>query len=191
MVFEGENRCNDQNLQSLTFIRTDSTVNFDWKQGSPDTDKVGNDFFSVRWSGYVVPKYSEEYTFTTTSDDGVRLSVNGQQLINQWIPQSATPHEGKIRLEAGKAYAIKLEYFEEAGGSVAKLEWNSNSQTKEIIPEGQLFVNDPTKSLVDNPSDNNWGLANVKVGNYIENPAPQIGYIEVKLDKPFVLKVCT
>src|SRR5438477_489097 len=59
--------------------RVDPTVNFNWS-GSPATG-VGSDNFSVRWSGQLLPKVSGIYSFVTSSDDGVRLYVNGQKII--------------------------------------------------------------------------------------------------------------
>src|SRR5262245_53224841 len=57
--------------------RVDPTVDFEWGLGAP-IDGVEADTFSVRWSGQVQPRYSEQYTFFTVSDDGVRLWINGQ-----------------------------------------------------------------------------------------------------------------
>jgi glucose/arabinose dehydrogenase len=123
-------------------VRTDSTVNFDWANGSPDA-QIAPDTFSVRWTGQVQPLYTEDYTFFTTSDDGVRLFVNGQQVINKFFNQAATTHNGTaIRLEAGKKYDIRMDYFENAGKAVAKLGWQSARQASQIIPTSQLFSND-------------------------------------------------
>ena len=169
----------DKNLQNLAFTRTDSTVEFDWKEGSPDRDKVEDNDFSIRWSGYVQPKYSERYTFTTTSDDddGVRLWVNGESLIDELIRKSpataegSITFEGSITLEAGKAYPIKLEYLENSGNANVKLEWESASQERQIIPESQLFVdfytvdsneNQATVEIIDN--DN----ADIEFANKVE-----------------------
>src|SRR5262249_12032631 len=75
---------------ALALTRTDATVDFNWGGGSPD-QAVQADNFSVRWSGQVMAPVSGTYTFTTTTDDGVRLWVNGQLLVNNWIDQGATP----------------------------------------------------------------------------------------------------
>ena len=85
------------------------------------------------------PLYSETYTFTTLSDDGARLWVNGQQLINNWTVHPPTENSGTITLTAGQKYDLKLEYYEHTGGAVAKLSWSSASQTKAIIPQTQLY----------------------------------------------------
>ncbi len=73
---------NSVNLTNPALTRTDATVNFDWGTGAP-APGVGADGFSVRWSGLIEPAYTETYTFYTDSDDGVRLWVNGQLLIDQ------------------------------------------------------------------------------------------------------------
>jgi hypothetical protein len=83
---------------------------------------------------------TEEYTFYTQSDDGVRLWVNGQQVINNWTAHGSTENSGKIRLEAGKKYDLKMEYFNRSGGATAQLKWSSPSTAKQIIPESQLYA---------------------------------------------------
>jgi hypothetical protein len=128
----------NRDLTSLKLTRTDPTVNFNWSKGAPDSS-MGADTFSVRWVGQVRPRYSETYTFYTQSDDGVRLWVNGTLIIDSWVNQSLTERKGTIALEAGKLYAIKLEYFEYNGNAVVKLLWSSARQVKEIVPQSQLF----------------------------------------------------
>ncbi|TRX21392.1 T9SS sorting signal type C domain-containing protein [Flavobacterium franklandianum] len=123
---------------SPVLTRTDATVNFDWANGSPDPS-IGNDNFSVRWSGFVQPLYSETYTFTTRSDDGIRLWINGTQLINNWNDHSAVNNTGTISLTAGVKYDIVLEYYENVGDAVSQLSWSSPSQVSQIIPSTQLF----------------------------------------------------
>src|SRR5207248_115843 len=69
--------------------RTDSTVNYAWRgEGSPAAN-IPTDNFSSRWTGSIEPRFSEPYTFTTVSDDGVRSWVDGQLLIDHWDPHSA------------------------------------------------------------------------------------------------------
>jgi glucose/arabinose dehydrogenase len=126
-------------LTGPSVSRTDATINFDWGSGSPATG-IGADTFSARWTGQVQPRYSETYTFYTTSDDGVRLWVNGQQLINNWTDHASTENSGAIALTAGQKYSIRMEFYENGGGAVAKLSWSSASQPKQIIPQAQLYL---------------------------------------------------
>ncbi|QKQ75896.1 PA14 domain-containing protein [Nostoc sp. TCL240-02] len=149
---------------NLKQTRTDATVNFDWGLGSPDSS-IAPDTFSARWTGQVQAKYSETYNFYTTSDDGVRLWVNGQQIINQFVNQSATEFSGSIALVAGQKYDIKLEYFENTVNAVSKLSWSSASQTKEIIPQSQLYSTPlQTTITLGSPSTTvNEGAGNVTI----------------------------
>jgi len=124
---------------AIYLTRTDATVNFDWGNGSPYI-LIGANTFSSRWTGFVQPLFSQTYTFYTTSDDGVRLWVNGQQIINNWSAHSSIENSGTITLVAGVKYDIKMEYFENTGGAVAKLSWSSASTPKAIIPQKQLYL---------------------------------------------------
>jgi hypothetical protein len=125
-------------LTSQKLSRTDGVVNFDWGSGSPDAS-IGADGFSVRWTGQVQAQFSETYTFTTTSDDGIRLWVNGVQVVNNWTDHAPTDNSGTIALTAGQKYDLKLEYYENGGGAVAKLLWSSPSTSKQVIPQSQLY----------------------------------------------------
>ena len=137
------------NLTGRFGTRVDSRVNFNWGSGAPISG-MGSNTFSARWTGQVEPRYSETYTFTTESDDGVRLWVDDRLIIDKWINQSATSHTGEITLEAGVLYDIRMEYYEDGGAAVARLNWSSNSQNFELIPESQLYAADDPG----NPGDN-------------------------------------
>jgi hypothetical protein len=117
-------------------IRLEEQIAMDWGSVPPMQGVVAP--FSVRWIGYLIPRYTEEYQLFTTSDDGVRLWVNGQQLINNWSIHVATEDQGQIWLEAGQRYPIVLEYFDRGVEGVIKLEWASRSQQREVIPAAAL-----------------------------------------------------
>ena len=117
---------------------TDPTVDFDWQYAGP-APNLPKDNFSVRWTGQVHTQYGEEYTFFTQADDGTRLWVNGQLLIDDWTNHAVREKSGKITLQAGQKYDIKLEYFENGGQAVCRLLWKSASQSKQIIPADRLY----------------------------------------------------
>jgi hypothetical protein len=98
------------------------------------------DEFSVRWTGSIEPRHSEEYTFATLSNDGVRLWVDGKLVIDDWTTHSAKEGQGKVKLAAGRRHDLKLEYFQSGGSAVMKLFWQSASQAKEIVPQSALFL---------------------------------------------------
>ena len=132
---------NNKDLTTPILTRTDATVDFDWGQGSPD-GAIAADSFSARWTGQILPTQSEAYTFYTHSDDGVKLWVNGQLLIDHWAPHAVTEDSGVINLVAGQKVDIQLDYYEQGGYAVAQLLWSNPTQVKEVVPQSQLFVGD-------------------------------------------------
>lgn len=122
--------------------RVDSTLNFDWGNGQPHP-AVGADTFSVRWTGSLTSKYSESYQLHTLSDDGIRVKVNGQTVIDNFTDHPPTENHGTVALTAGVPAALVVEFYENGWGAVAKLSWSSASQPKEVIPSTQLTV--PTR----------------------------------------------
>ncbi|WP_257461438.1 PQQ-dependent sugar dehydrogenase [Archangium lipolyticum] len=125
--------------------RVDATVDFRWESGSPDP-ALGADTFSVRWTGSVVPQYSERYTFHTQTNDGVRLWVDGKLLIDAWTAHPTTENTGTITLQAGVAYSLRMEFYEKTGLAIARLLWSSPGQTrgkKQVIPQARLKPTPP------------------------------------------------
>ena len=74
------------------------------------------------------------------SDDGIRLWVNGQLVINNWTDHAATTNtSAAIALTAGVRYTITLEFYEKAGSAVAKLQWSYPGQATQVVPQSRLF----------------------------------------------------
>lgn len=118
--------------------RTDPVVDFDWGNGAPIAG-IGVDTFSVRWTGQIQIPTTGTYTFFTTSDDGVRLRVNGQLLVDKFIDQGPTEWSGTIALTAGQKYDVLMEYYENGGGAVARLNWSGPGITKQTVPQSVLY----------------------------------------------------
>lgn len=99
------------------------------------------DYNTARFTGTIVPEFTEDYTFHMVGDDGFRLWVNGELIIDFWQqtwekPQVSIP----VSLEAGKHYDIKVEYLQGWGGSWLRMEWESASQSREVVPESALYL---------------------------------------------------
>jgi YVTN family beta-propeller protein len=124
---------------NAVLTRTEA-VNFDWGTGSPGPG-VGVDGFSARWKGQISVPASGSYVFQTVSDDGVRLWINGAQLINNWTDHApATNNSAAVTLSAGQRYDVTLEYYERTNGAVAKLNWQTPGTTTFVpIPASQLY----------------------------------------------------
>ncbi|MFZ2149517.1 MAG: PA14 domain-containing protein, partial [Sedimentisphaerales bacterium] len=136
------------NFETLVLTRTDPQINFNWGDGAPD-EAVGADSFSVRWTGQVEAAFTDTYTFYARSDDGVRLWVEGQQLVDSWVNRSPAEDKGTIDLIAGQLYSVVMEYYDDSGGAVAELRWSSPHTPKQLIPQAALSL--PVKASSANP----------------------------------------
>jgi glucose/arabinose dehydrogenase len=130
---------NNMDFTGTSITRVDPTVNFAWGSGSPAA-AIAPDTFSARWTGQVEAQFTGTYTFYTQSDDGVRLWINGQQIVNNWTNHALTENRGTIALTAGRRYDIRMEFFENAGGATARLLWSGASVPKAIVPASRLYT---------------------------------------------------
>ena len=118
--------------------RLDSTLSFDFVQAPPDNIPSAT-YFSARWKGKVRPRFSETYLFMTLSDDGIRVTINGQAVIDNMSYHPPSWDWNWIYLEANRDYDIQIEYFQGMGDAQFQLWWQSPSQGKEVVPASQLF----------------------------------------------------
>jgi hypothetical protein len=122
-------------------------LNFDWASGSPGPScGLGADNFSVRWTRNV---YFDEgtYRFTVTSDDGVRLYIDGALKLQKWLDQGSTTYTVNVPLSGGD-HDIKLEYYENGGDAVAKLSWNKIVQGRPDLKVSSITFSTPPKAAV-------------------------------------------
>ncbi|MHB9132351.1 MAG: tandem-95 repeat protein [Armatimonadota bacterium] len=125
-------------------IQVDPTVNYDWHGYTDPTTGIDLDTFSVHWVGEVQAELSETYTFyLRTYDEGVRLWVGNQLIIDRWECTPTGDLTGTMALVAGQHYPIRLDYREETGAASVQLSWSSPSTTKTIIPQSQLYSTQP------------------------------------------------
>ena len=137
-------------------VRTDPTVDFDWATGSPLAG-IGPDTFSVRWTGRVQAPFSGTFTFHTESDDGVRLWVDGELLVDQWVDQSLTEWTGSIALVGGASATLQMDYYENGGRAGARLLWSAPGLQTTVIPTGLL---DPRTGPPDSRDNDGDGIPN-------------------------------
>ncbi|HEY6561832.1 MAG TPA: PQQ-dependent sugar dehydrogenase [Polyangiaceae bacterium] len=162
----------NSNFTGTKITRVDPSVNFDFGTGSPDP-AIGADTFSARWSGSIIPRFSQTYTFYTTSDDGIRLWIDGNLVINNWTDHAPIENTGTIALFAGRSHLITLELYENGGGATARLSWSSASQAKEIVPASQLR---PTAPLAF-PVRINFQLAGAPIpASYLADTGDPFGF---------------
>jgi hypothetical protein len=126
------------------FTRHDIRVDFDWNTLLPiggsraaSWNNFPTDNFSVRWTGQILPRFSETYTFELEVDDGARLFIRPEggswtTLVDQWDTAGIyTASFGPMT--ADQRYDIRLEYKEVSGAAKVMLRWSSSSTPQEVI----------------------------------------------------------
>jgi hypothetical protein len=124
-----------------TVTETDPTVNFDWGTSAPAAG-VNSKGFEVRWSGQVLSEAAGTYVFNVESSALVRLWVNGQEIINDWTPQSQGNDVGiPITLAANTLYNIRLDFYQPSASNnnSVSLQWTPPGGTQQVIPQSNLY----------------------------------------------------
>lgn len=135
--------------REVTLRRTDPAVDFNWVRNTPGAP-IREDQFTATWTGTLTPRHSEVYTFEAEADDGIRVWVDEQLVVDQWEGEGSgtagdvmesemgASANGTARLEAGQKVPLRVEYREDDLNASARLFWQSPSQAREIVPQAVL-----------------------------------------------------
>lgn len=122
------------NLSGKIIVTTkESSINHSWGSGSPQAG-LPSDNFSGVWRGRFVFA-AGRFIFTTIADDGVRLKIDGQTVIDGWRDQPATTYQASVDLAAGE-HLIQVEYYEKTGQAFLSVSWEQARVCD--IPVGQF-----------------------------------------------------
>ena len=122
----------DRTFSSLAFSRVDRAIDFKWDTEAPN-EGFPRTNFTVRWEGTLETRFDELYTFSLLADDGVRMWVDGQLVIDDWRVKAPSETRGQIQLSEGD-HEVKVEYFQAGGHARVHLFWESPSQARELVP---------------------------------------------------------
>ena len=145
---------NSRNLNNKkAFERTDPVIRFSFAEGGPDpdTNKIGAQEFSIRWTGSIIADETGDYEFCLKTENGARLWVNTPArrrrgdgppaTVDGWVSSGSKVREEKatVRLLGGRAYPIQVDFFKfkDKTASIA-LEWKPPHKAWEVIPERNL-----------------------------------------------------
>ncbi|KAF4031960.1 Fibronectin type III domain [Phytophthora infestans] len=126
-----------------TFERVDPLIDFMWKEDR--ITPTSREHVSVRWQGYIKPSFSEDYVFFVLVNDGARLWIENQLVIDQYDfdVDASTAVEfqanASVALIKDRLTGITLEYRENSGVASVSLLWQSHTQPKRIVPSARLF----------------------------------------------------
>lgn len=137
--------------EPISIQRIDSNIHFNWVRNSPARG-IREDDFSAEWNGYIVAPESAEYVFEIKADDGAAIYIDNELVINQNYTAESNEAEvmgantsasttGKVRLEKGQAYPIRVQYNEKKQNAEITLFWTGKTFDKEVVPSSALFTN--------------------------------------------------
>ena len=116
-------------------VRSDPGIDFTWGTASPEPNIVNDDNFSMRWRGEVEIAFSEAYRFYVVTEDGVKLWINDKLVIDRWDVYRLNEYRtNPIDLQSGQKYAVEMWSYNDDAGATAQLLWESEHQSKSIIP---------------------------------------------------------
>lgn len=104
------------NFEHFVQTRRDPRLDFNWHERGPLRGVPAN-YFTVRWTGWLVPPVTGRYVLRLTVDDGVRLWLGNQPLLSEWRGQSLSYYEAPVALQAGHAYRLRLDYCQYSASS--------------------------------------------------------------------------
>lgn len=152
-------------LSGTPVSRRDPAIDFTWPGSTSPAPGIPGDGFSARWTARLRPPVSDTWTFVTDSDDGVRLWIDGQLLINNWADHATAQNSASLALEGGRTYDLVLEYYDRTGDGRIRLRWVGAGNPLEVLPAERLEDPDLRDNDADgipntaDPDDDNDGLA--------------------------------
>lgn len=137
--------------RQVTLERIDPEIDFNWVRNSPG-QPIAEDHFTVEWTGFIKPDHTADYLFSAMADDGMRLFIDNQLVLDIWVPQQEgtdseamrenreASQQGIITLEKDRFYHVRIEYYESVQNARIHLFWESPALEKQIVPKQNLFT---------------------------------------------------
>ncbi|MBN2766367.1 MAG: glycoside hydrolase family 3 C-terminal domain-containing protein [Paludibacteraceae bacterium] len=114
--------------------QTDKRIGFEWTMGS-GVAGVNKNNFSVKWTGELRPTETATYEFIVSGDDGYRLFINNEKVIDEYAEGAFRERKYSKSLVAGQKYAIRLEYFQAGGGASVDFAWMKQGDNNRFVNE--------------------------------------------------------
>ncbi len=141
---------------NLAYSQIDSTVDFDWIAGSPDFNALGNDYFSIKWTGWINIETEGNYTFGTNSDDSSMVYIDGNTVVNNNGNHGTILGYGSIYLTTG-LHALVITYHEYTGDADINFVWQAPTSTVvthvdySVVPSDVLYYDNGEPATVPEP----------------------------------------
>lgn len=118
------------------YVGSEKRIAFDWTSRAPVPALTSADY-SIRWETRLVLDAESDVTFALSSDDGSRIFVDDQIVIDGWQVQAMTPRMATTKLRAGE-HALRVEYFQRGGSAIINFKMGLGGQPPAAEP-GQVL----------------------------------------------------
>ena len=148
-----------------SFVRTDNQINYDWGSGTPDSS-LAPDNFSVRWQG-IFNFAGGDYTFAAITSDGMRIYIDGNNVLDRWRDQPPYMYFIRQTLSPGN-HLVVVEYYERTNSAIASLTWQGNAAPQ--APMIKAFSASPVAITAGQSSTLSWtvtGANSISIDNGI------------------------
>jgi hypothetical protein len=138
VLFEG------RDLKRKQKVRIDRQLDFDWGRGKPDA-ALPADRFSIRWTGFLRAPVPGEHTLKVYADDGVRLWLDGELVLDQWS-HGIKPDLRVTAYLTDEAHDLRIELYDEGGLSGLRVAWSRPGGVEQLVPPYAFFHDATTKA---------------------------------------------
>ena len=109
--------------------QTEKKINYSWAAGT-ELEGMPKDYFSVKWYSTMCVDETADYEFTLGGDDGYKLFINDQPIIDDWTPGGFRTTNVTKTLKAGEKYHVRVEYYQQGGGAGICFLWKRKNETQ-------------------------------------------------------------
>lgn len=174
--------------------RIDNNIDMYWNE-TPPVRGINPHKCSIRWTGRIKTSETGVYTFSARVDDGIRVWVGGRKVIDDWGLNDVGIFEGKVEMEAGRYYDLKVEYFNALIEGEITLMWSLpndeqswfdewwNGKQADIIPS-EAFYQPRQQEVVYHIDPSEEEDRKAVREEVVEEPAPAPPKVEKKQPKP-------
>lgn len=114
-------------------------INYNWRNGSVQGKSYN--YIWIEVTGHIMPPVTGNYEFSLGSDDGSKLYINSNKVIDNWGVHGTTYKNGFVNMVMGKTVSFKIVWFEKNGGATMYLKWKIPGSNLEIIPSKYFLKN--------------------------------------------------
>lgn len=166
----------EADMNIVAAVKSATEINRTFVDGAqPDESVPANQPFSVVWEGEICPPESGQYLLGVETDRGVRMYVDGRQLIDEYYNESPMKQDRPVVMEAGKPVKVRLVYRQTRQSGQIQLKWSQPSAAT-IAPQ-KLFerVKNEGTTLILLGSTETWMKSVAEYTNTVYNGYYNVG----------------